>query len=174
MTTPRFSASILFGHQVVLSNVMGRVQLGQVFSLTPDEHRQLSDLAGALNYWAAQMPITNVVVTQEFREGDPRFVFTCSADYVTAVPFNIRPGPYTQPVFRGTGAEYQSGGTAMWKAAINRVAGDMTGAIGGSSVLEVARNAETDGDGLWYYNCRLDPGSQDRGTGFSVYWPVWA
>lgn len=165
----RFSASIRRYHQQVMSNVMGRIQNGQVFALTPQEYTAMSDLAGALNYWAAQEPETPVVVTPEVMEPDKRFVFVASATHITAIPFTIPDG---SGMFSGTAAEYGSGGTALARAAINREPGDMNGATGGGSAIEVWRDARTDGAGLWYYNIQLDPGSADRGTGFS--WRVVA
>lgn len=165
----RFAASIRRYHQTVMSNVMGRIQNGQVFALTPQEYTAMSDLAGALNYWAAQAPEVPVVVTPEVMEPDKRYVFTASADHITAIPFTI---PEGSGMFSGTAAEYGSGGTALARAAINREAGDMNGWTGGGSAIEVWRDARVDGAGLWYYNIRLDEGSADRGTGFS--WRVVA
>ena len=43
----RFAASIRRYHQQVMSNVMGQLQAGSVFALTPQEYTALSDLAGA-------------------------------------------------------------------------------------------------------------------------------
>lgn len=163
----RFAASIRRYHQTVMSNVMGRIQNGQVFALTPQEFVAMSDLSGALNYWAAQAPETPVVITAEVPRPDERFEFTASADYITAVPFRI---PEGSGVFSGTAAEYGSGGTALAKAAINREPGNMSGWTGGGSAIEIWRDARVDGAGLWYYNLQLDPGSRDRGTGFS--WKV--
>ena len=165
----RFAASIRRYHQQIMSNVMGRLQAGSVFALTPQEFTALSDLAGALNYWAAQTPETPVVITPEVMQPDVRYVFTASAGHVTAIPFTI---PAGSGMFSGTAAEYVSGGTALAHAAINREAGDLTGATGGGSAIEVWRDARTDGAGLWYYNIQLDFGSADRGTGFS--WRVVA
>lgn len=96
-----------------------------------------------------------------------RYVYAASADYVLAIPFDV-PEPASLPAnFSGTGSEYQWGGTALWQAALSRTPGDMTGAMGGSSVIEVSRDFAPGDAGRWYYNCRLDPGHADRGTSFS-------
>ena len=53
----RFTASVLCGHQTVLSNVMGRVQNAgkpYVLVLTDEEYIALSNLSGALNTWATK------------------------------------------------------------------------------------------------------------------------
>lgn len=175
----RFNASILFGHQTLLSNVMGRVQAsgGTVLALTEAEFRGMSDLAGALNYWAAQAapappvppPVgAEVVVLDVVVEPDKRVLFTASASYVTAIPFDVPAGPYhITPMFSGTAAEYAWGGMAFAHAALSRTPGDLTGASGGMSSIEVWRNAEVDGPGRWFYNIQLIEGSQDRGSGFS-------
>jgi hypothetical protein len=154
-----------------MSNVMGRLQAGATFNLTPQEYTALSDLAGALNYWAAQAELP-VDVLQEFRDGDPRFVFTASADRIAAIPFTVAPGPYAQTsIFSATAAEYGTGGTGLALAQISRHPGDLDGATGGGSAIQIWRDATTDGDGLWYYNIRMQDGNNQRGTGFSVTFP---
>ena len=169
----RFQASVLRGHQTALTEFVGRLQAGVVVVPTAQELADLGNLAGALNYWAAEPVITlPVSILPEFVDGAPRFVFGCTATEISAIPFNVKPGPYTATsMIVATAAEYQWGGTAFASAAINRVPGDMTGAQTANSSLMVVRDAATDGDGLWYYNIVLAPGSQPRGTGFSVTFP---
>ena len=48
----RFQASVLFGHQTVLTNFVGRLQAGVPVIPTAQELADLGNLAGALNYWA--------------------------------------------------------------------------------------------------------------------------
>lgn len=52
----RFDASILYGHQQVLSNFVGRLQAGEAVVPTAQELLDLGNLAGALNYWASLAP----------------------------------------------------------------------------------------------------------------------
>lgn len=181
MSAPRFDASILYGHQVVLSNVMGRVQMGQVFALTPDEYRQLSDLAGALNYWAAQQPPQPelpVSVQPEIAYGDfGRKTFQAAQDTVMAFPFRIPAGPFTGPngpLLRMSCAEYQG---APWtrKLAISAIPGDMTGqpqVVGKEAAVAFPATNYAPGE-LLYANILIteDATPGTMGSGFSIIWP---
>lgn len=113
-------------------------------------------------------PDTKVVLLDVVHEPDKRVLFAASADYVVAIPFDVPGGPYAiTSMFSASASEYAWGGMAFSHAAINRTPGDMTGASGSMSALEVWRDANLDGAGRWYYNIRLVDGSQDRGSGFS-------
>lgn len=185
MSAPRFDASILYGHQVVLSNVMGRVQMGQVFALTPDEYRQLSDLAGALNYWAAQAPETvSVDVQSEIAYGDfGRKVFQLSDQVVTAYPFRVPSPPFPGPngaLLRMSCSEF-SGGDYMRRVSVSATPGDMSGLSNGDgNEAGASGNCGTEfapyGALLYANILALEPVAPGKGgSGFSIVWPpnVW-
>jgi len=172
MTTPRFNASILFGHQVVLSNVMGRMQMGQVFSLTPDEYRQLSDLAGALNYWAAQVPQHPTDIQPEIAEGDfSRKLFAASNEVVTAFPFRAPASGYVYM----SASEY-AGQPWIRRLSISTVAGDMDGPMtvqGKETMAGFTVGTEFAAGTYLYANTLLldDAPAGTTGSGFSIVWP---
>lgn len=179
---PRFNASVLYGHQTVLSNVMWRMQMGQVFSLTPDEYRQLNDLAGCLNYYSAQQPPAPIPydVQPEIPYGDfSRRTFQISADTVTAFPFRVPYPPFNGangPLLRMSCAEF--GGTpGLRKVSVSPLPGHMDGISDG-----IGKQAGASGDvgttfapygALLYANIlAMEPVAAGQGgSGFSIVWP---
>lgn len=164
----RFDASIKRGHQAVLSSVMGRMQAGSTVVLAPQEFADLSDLAGALNYYAAQ-PAMPVVVVPDYVDGEGRRVMTFYPDQIIAVPFVIAAGPWANPQGYASSAEYGAP-PAMRKATLSQTAGDMTGATTGMGVT-LDFNANAIPGGRWYYNCHVLPEYPPTQSGFSVAFP---
>lgn len=169
----RFAASIRRYHQQVMSNVMGRLQAGSVFALTPQEFTALSDLAGALNYWAAQTPEYPVDIQPEIAIGDySRKTFAASAEIVTAFPFRVPAFGYVYM----SAAEY-GGQPWMRKLSISLVAGDMDGPVtvqGKETMAGFTVGTEFPAGALLYANCVLvDPATPGTtGSGFSIVWPA--
>ena len=169
----RFPASIRRHHQVVMSNVMGRLQAGNVFALTPQEFTALSDLAGALNYWAAQTPEYPVDIQPEIAGGDfSRKLFSASNEIVTAFPFRAPAAGYVYM----SAAEY-GGQPWLRKLSISTTAGDMDGPVtvqGKETMAGFTVDAEFPAGTLLYANCVLvdaaPPGT--TGSGFSIVWPA--
>lgn len=165
----RFQASIKRGHQVTLSNVMGRLQAGQVFSLTPQEKIDLSDLAGALNYWAAQTPASDAQLLGHIPEGDyARRVFAPEAGQVIAYSF---PMPM-MPCYLSA-AEF-GGDPWLRTLSVSPVLGDMNGAhisTGKQATVHLDLDAYPPGM-LLYANQRIDePAPAGKtGSGFSIVW----
>ena len=177
----RFQASIKRGHQVTLSNVMGRLQSGSIFSLTPQEYIDLSDLAGALNYWAAQapMPPDNVTTHDEVMRGDgERHVFTAAPGMIDVFPFSIPGPPYasaTAPEFKVAVAEFQ-GGTFLRRTSLSTIKGDMNGPItsqGTVTTLYVVAGVDFPVGALVYANTEIlvQPPPGDGRSAFSIVWP---
>lgn len=169
MSAPRFNASILFGHQTVLSNVMGRVQLGQVFSLTPDEYRQLSDLAGALNYWAAQAPEPAAQLLGHIPEGDyDRRTFAPEAGQVVAYSF-----PMPADAVYMSAAEF-GGSPWLRTLCVSDVLGDMgtTYATTGKEAMVYLDAGAYPVGTMLYANMRIDEPAPagTTGSGFSIVW----
>ena len=168
----RFAASIRRHHQRVMSNVMGRLQAGSVFALTPQEFTALSDLAGALNYWAAQTPEYPVDTQPEIAIGDySRKTFAASAEIVTAFPFRAPSAGYVYM----SAAEY-GGQPWLRKLSISATAGDMDGPVtaqGKETMAGFTVGVEFLAGALLYANCILidaaTPGT--TGSGFSIVWP---
>lgn len=175
----RFQASIKRGHQVTLSNVMGRLQAGSIFSLTPQEYIDLSDLAGALNYWAAQAPETPVAVHAEVHAGDfGRQVFTATPGVIDAFPFRVPGPPYASanaPEFKCSVAEF-GGGAFLRRMVVSTVAGDMTGPFtsqGKQTTIYLRAGLDFPVGTLLYANTEIleTPPPGDGGSSFNVVWP---
>lgn len=163
----RFDASIKRGHQVVLSNVMGRMQAGSSVILTASEFGDLSDLAGALNHYAAQAPVP-VFIQPEVPINGPRVVIDLPIDVIAAFPFRVPAGLIDGNIY-GSIAEYQSP-PGLWQIAANRTAGDMTGsATGTQATAAFVVGREFQAGELVYFNVRQAPDSiSTRRGGFSV------
>lgn len=164
----RFQASVKRGHQETLSNVMGRLQAGSVFSLTPQERIDLSDLAGALNYWAAQAPGQDAQLLGHIPEGDyGRRTFAPAAGEVVAWSF---PMP-ADPCYLST-AEF-GGDPWLRTLSVSTVLGDMDGrtSAGKQATLHLDPDAYPLGT-LLYANIRLDEDAHEgtTGSGFSIVW----
>lgn len=174
----RFDASIKRGHQVTLSNVMGRLQAGSLFSLTPQEFTDLSDLAGALNYWAAQVPETPINVHPEIAVGDfSRKTWQASAAIIDVFPFRMPAPPYANGtgLFYMSAAEYQ-GDPWLRRLTVSPVAGDMDADLasdGKQATLHLQAGTDFPAGTLLYANLLLlepaPPGT--AGSGFSIVWP---
>ena len=175
----RFPASIKRGHQVTLSNVMGRLQAGSVFSLTPQEFTDLSDLAGALNYWSAQVPPLTMHDTIAIRD-DSRKLFEAQAGVIDAFPF-VMPGP---PFNNGTGILYMSAsenpsipGAGPWlrKLSVSTIAGDMDSQFFADAKQPTVYLHPGDfppGTILYANLLLLEPAPAGTGgSGFSIVWP---
>lgn len=168
----RFPASIRRHHQQVMSNVMGRIQQGQVFALTPQEYVALGDLAGALNYWAAQVPEYPVDVQAEIMGGDySRKLFQGATDVVTAFPFRAPAAGYVYM----SAAEY-AGDPWLRKVSISTTAGDMDGPVtvqGKEAMAGFTVGTEFAANTYLYANHLITeaatPGT--TGSGFSIVWP---
>lgn len=114
------------------------------------------------------------VVLQEFKPGDPRFVFTSQTTPVSAIPFRIAAD--AQPGWHGSAsaAEFGTGGTGFAQAQISATPGDMAGAQGSGSNLTIdffVGTGSAQPGALLYYNHRMAEGNAPRGTGFSVEFP---
>lgn len=168
----RFDASIKRGHQATLSNVMGRLQAGSVFALTPQEFTDLSDLSGALNFWAAQSPEPPAQLLGHIATDDySRKVFAPEAYAVVAYSFTM---PAAGLTYMST-AEY-SGDPWLRTLSVSATLGDLN-----SSHASVGKQPTvylTAGDfpagTLLYANMRIEepapPGK--TGSGFSIVWPA--
>ena len=169
----RFDARIRAYHQEVMSNVMGRLQQGETFRLTPQEYVALSDLAGALNYWRAQVPETPVDVQPVIAAGDfARKLFAGSPDIVTAFPFHAPAAGYVYM----SAAEFQ-GDPWLRRVSISTIAGDMDGPVasqGKQATVSFTVGVEFPAGALLFCNHRLieaaTPGT--TGSGFSIIWPA--
>lgn len=172
----RFNASIKRGHQTTLSNVMGRLQAGQMFSLTPQEFIDLSDLAGALNYWAAQEPPT-AEVQPEILYGDFARRYFVPGHAVYAFPFRV--DARARHLY-GSVAENPSvgGASALRLGVVSRVAGDLSNAPGnlygrGKEVaFHITPDVEFPVGELLYFNTMIDEpvAESQTGSGFSIVW----
>ncbi len=177
----RFPASIKRGHQVTLSNVMGRLQSGSIFSLTPQEYTDLSDLAGALNYWAAQAPEQPLAMHDTIQRGDfSRKLFEATPGVVDVFPF-IMPAP---PFNNGTGILYMSAsenpsipGASPWlrRLSVSTVAGDMDSPHAEDAKVPTVYLQPGDyppGTILYANLLLLEPAPPGTaGSGFSIVWP---
>lgn len=177
MADKRFPASLNCKHRVTLVNLMGRVPVGGgSVVIGADEDKNLRDLAGAIDYYAAQpggcdSPAFPVKVEPEFKNGEGRRVFMCSDSVITAFPFTIAAGPYSKPEGNADCAEF-GGPPAARIAKISRTAGDLDPPQSAGKETLILFNANELGAGLWYYNVRLDPGNGQSQSGFSVTFPV--
>jgi len=128
----RFDASIKREHQVVLSNVMGRMQGGATVVLTDGEFKDLSDLAGALNFYAGQAPSpppTYPHTRLAIYEYDPSIVqvkYVGEPGLTYAIPIRLPPFPCR---YQWSQCEFQ-GPPAGWRAKLSLIAGDVDGAAG--------------------------------------------
>lgn len=171
----RFAASIRRHHQAVMSNVMGRLQQGQVFALTPQEFVALSDLSGALNYWAAQTPEYPVDIQPEIAFGDfSRKTFTASREVVTAFPFRVP----AHGLLYGSTAEF-GGDPWLRILTIARVAGDVSPSAlvysrGKQATCYLTAGVEAQPGELLYFNTVIDEDAAlgTTGSGFSIVWPA--
>lgn len=169
----RFNASILFGHQNVLSSFVGRLQAGVAVVPTAQELADLGNLAGALNYWAAQAkPSLPVQIAPEFVNGAPRYVFSTYSDLIVAIPFRI-PATWTTPTGMASAAEYQWGGTRHHYMNLSRTAGDMVIQSSGLQVTQFFEAGKDFAAGELVY-ANIWHSAQDPapcGAGFSVTFP---
>lgn len=174
--TDRFNASIKRGHQTTLSNVMGRLQHGQTFALTPQEFTDLSDLAGALNRAAEQAP-TAVEVQPEILYGDFARRYFVPGHAVYAFPFRV--DARARHLY-GSVAENPSvgGASALRIGVVSRVAGDLANVPGnpygrGKEVaFHITPGVEFPVGELLYFNTMIDEPVADEktGSGFSIVW----
>ena len=175
----RFDASIKRGHQEVLSNVMGRLHAGSVFSLTPQEYIDLSDLAGALNYWAAQEPETPVAVHAEIPAGDfDRHTWQAAPGVIDAFPFRVPAPPYhsaSAPAMKVSVAEL-GGDPWLRLMTISTVAGDMDASLrseGKQTTIYLDAGVDFPIGTLLYANVLLlenaPPGK--AGSSINIVWP---
>lgn len=172
----RFNASILFGHQTLLSNVMGRVQAsgGAVLALTEAEFRGMSDLAGALNYWAAQAAPTFPVDRQpEIPYGDySRKLYAASNSAIVVFPFTM---PASGLVHLAA-SEFQGQPWARLLT-VSMVSGDLDSPVrsqGKVPDVYITAGVEFPPGTLLYANTILteDPLPGSTGSGFSIVWPA--
>lgn len=173
----RFPASIRRHHQVVMSNVMGRLQAGSQVTLTPQEFADLSDLAGALNYWAAQSPAYPQTMHDSIARGDfSRKTWQAQAGVIDVFPF-VHPGA---PFANGTGLYYLSaaefqGDPWLRELNVSTVPGDMDGPHGssGKQATVYLQPGDFPAGTILYANLLLlepaPPGT--AGSGFSIVWP---
>jgi len=167
----RFYASIKRGHQTTMSNVMGRLQAGSVFALTPQEFTDLSDLAGALNYWAAQS-VPQAQFLGHIPAGDfSRKEFAPEAGQVVAYSFRMP----AAGLLYASAAEY-GGSPWLRSLSISPTSGDMDsahGSVGKQATVYLAAG-DFPADTLLYANMRIEedapPGT--TGSGFSIVWPA--
>lgn len=168
----RFDASVKRGHQVTLSNVMGRLQAGSVFTLTPQELADLSALAGALNYWAAQVPSCATNLHDEIPRGDySRKTWQASVGVVDVFPFVM---PATGPTYCSA-AEYD-GQPWMRRLTVSTVPGDMDASHasdGKQATIFLDAGLDFPAGTRLYANLLLleDAPPGTAGTGFSIVWP---
>lgn len=174
----RFDASVKRGHQVTLSNVMGRLQAGSQFVLTPQEFTDLSDLAGALNYWAAQAPADPTTMHAEIPAGDyGRREFAQAVGVVDVFPFRVPPPPYgaSGGVMYMSASEFR-GDPWLRRLTVSTVPGDMNAALASDSkqpTVYLTAGVDFPVGTLLYANLLLleqaTPGT--TGSGFSIVWP---
>lgn len=181
MSSDRFDASIKRGHQVTLSNVMGRLQAGDLFALTPVEYADLSDLAGALNTWAAESPAYPQTMHAEIVRGDySRRLFQAQVGIVDVFPF-VHPGA---PFANNTGVYYMSPsenpsfpGAEPWlrRLSVSTIPGDMSSKLFSDAKQPTVyvRPDDFPAGTQLYANILLlelaTPGT--TGSGFSIVWP---
>ena len=173
----RFDASVKRGHQVTLSNVMGRLQAGSQVTLTPPEFTDLSDLAGALNYWAAQAPQTPLAMHDNIARGDfSRKTFQAQVGVIDVFPF-VHPGA---PFANGTGIYYLSaaefqGDPWLRRLSVSTVAGDMDSPHAEDAKVPTVYLQPGDflaGTSLYANLLLLEPAPPGTaGSGFSIVWP---
>jgi hypothetical protein len=173
----RFPASIRRHHQQVMSNVMGRLQAGATFNLTPQEYTALSDLAGALNYWAAQSPYLPTNTHSTIARGDyVRREWQASVGVVDVFPF-VHPGT---PFANGTGTYYMSvaeygGSPWLRRLSVSDVAGDMDSKFSsdGKQATVYVQPGDFPVGTLLYANILLleEAPTGAAGSGFSIVWP---
>lgn len=176
MSDDRFPASIRRHHQRVLSNVMGRLQRGQVFSLTPSEFQALGDLAGALNYYAAQaaepsLPVRTLDVVWPTTGS---VVFQLAPGEIVAIPLQVPPLPYpVSDVLSASSAEYGAP-PALRVAAVSLTPGDLTGGQTGVQAtvdVPIAIGGPIPPGSLAYYNVRLADGHPATQSRFYAAFP---
>lgn len=173
----RFDASVTFTQQQTLSNVMGRLQSGSTFALTKQEFTELSNLAGALNYWAAKAPATAVSVHDPIARGDfSRKTWQASADVVDVFPF-VMPSP---PFNNGTGSFYMSvaefqGDPWLRKLCVSATSGDMKcpqPSQGKQATIYLGPGDFPAGTQLYANMQLMEPAPAGKaGSGFSIVWP---
>lgn len=162
-------------HVDVLSSVMGRMQLGIVFSLTPQELTALGDLSGCLNAAKAAALDLPVDVLPEVTPMDPQVVFTAQPDRIVAIPFRITTGPLGgSPDGYASSAEFQAG-TALRKAALSQSPGDLTGVVRGQGAqvtldFSVGVGPFLPGS-LWFYNCVIAEGGPPTRSRLFIAFP---
>ena len=171
----RFDASVTFAQQQTLSNVMGRLQAGSTFALTTQEFTDLSNLAGALNYWAAKAPAPAVNVHDAIPRGDfSRKTWQASTGVVDVFPF-LHPGP---PFANGTGVYYMSvaefqGDPWLRKLCVSKTSGDANCTNAGKQATAYVNPGDYPIGTQLYANILLlenaPPGK--AGSGFSIVWP---
>lgn len=168
----RFNASIKRGHQTTLSNVMGRLQQGQTFGLTPQEYTDLSDLAGALNYWAAQVNWLPAQLLGHIGTGDfSRHTFAPEAGACVAYSFTM-PGNGTLYL---SVAEY-SGSPWLRSLSVSTVLGDMEsahGSVGKQATVYLAPEDFPAGT-LLYANMMIEEPAPlvTTGSSLNIVWPA--
>lgn len=173
----RFTASIKRGHQVTLSNVMGRLHAGSIFSLSPQEYVDLSDLAGALNFWAAQSPAQEVDVQAEIPFGDFNRRLYVPDLRVIAWPFRVP----AKGTLKGSVSENPAVGGSPWLRilTISAVPGNVsTDALvysrGKQATCFLDVGVEAQAGELLYFNSVIDEDAPagTTGSGFSIVWPA--
>jgi hypothetical protein len=178
----RFDASIKRGHQVTLSNVMGRLQAGSQFTLTPQEFTDLSDLAGALNYWAAQAVSLPKILHDDIPAGDyTRRLFSQAVGVVDVFPFRVPGPPYgaSGSTFYMSASENPSiPGAAPWlrRLTVSTKPGDMDAALSSDSkqpTVYLQAGVDFPVGTILYANLLLleDATPDTTGSGFSIVWP---
>lgn len=174
----RFDASVKRGHQVTLSNVMGRLQAGSAFVLTPQEFTDLSDLAGALNFWAAQGTAYPKIMHDEIPAGDyGRREFAQTVGMVDVFPFRVPPPPYgaSGGVYYMSASEFR-GDPWLRRLTVSTKPGDMDSPLAADSkqpTVYLQAGADFPVGTLLFANLLLleqaTPGT--TGSGFSIVWP---
>lgn len=174
----RFPAHIRRYHQEVMSNVMGRLQAGATFNLTPQEYTALSDLAGALNYWAAQAVSLPKILHDDIPAGDyGRREFAQSVGVVDVFPFRVPPPPYgaSGGTFYMSASEFR-GDPWLRRLTVSTVAGDMDAALASDSkqpTVYLQAGIDFPVGTILFANLLLleDATPGTTGSGFSIVWP---
>lgn len=148
----RFNASVLFGHQQVLTNFVGRLQAGVPVVPTAQELADLGNLAGGLNYWAGQAtPSFPVQIAPDYTMNGAPYVCSTYSDAIVAIPVRVPVNAVNGETCMVSLAEYQWGGTRHHYMNLSRTAGDMVVQSSGLQVTVYMEVGKEFGPGDLFY-----------------------
>lgn len=171
-----FPAQVRRGHQAVLSNFVGRLQQGMPVVPTASELTDLGNLAGGLNYWAAQTPASQIEMQAEIPYGDYARRLYVPEHRIFVFPF--RADSRARHIYGSASENPAVGGQPVLRVlTVSRTPGDLspsaiTWTRGAEAGFHLTPGVEAAEDELLYVNTMIDadypPGTS--GSGFSIVW----